>query len=189
MPARIDTTKQIPTEIEEQIQAWIDNPLRNEHLVFQWTDDDTIRSEDLHLDEGDFDANHELEMRYSVEIKVDDNESQHIIKPGANALEQHVIDWLNEEAKDNGGSIIDIANDLSQGGCESGIGGLTYYTDCNEFFDRFESDIEEVINNLELDFGSIIRDSFSMSIIRQRLSWTAFEETVRNLMNECEIDY
>ena len=150
--------------------------------------DDTIRSEDLHLDEGDFDANHELEMRYSAEIKVDDNESQHIIKRNASYLEQHCIAWLNEEAESNGGSVVDIAKDLSQGGCESGIGGLTYYTDCDDFFDKFESEIEEVIDNLELDFDSIIGDRFSMSIIRQRLSWRAFEETVQNLMNECEVE-
>ncbi len=62
-----------------------------------------------------------------------------------------ITEWLNEyldENEENGYSRKNILEDITEHGCQSGIiGELIYYKDTVDFYDEYEDEIWERINN------------------------------------------
>ena len=97
-----------------------------------------------------------------------------------NTLEE-AISYLNDVSKYGGGS-----------GC---ISGLTYYTDTIKFYDEHETEIEEILDNYRDNIGlktrpeainSLNGSAESIDEEKNLLSWMAYEETAREILEELE---
>jgi hypothetical protein len=85
---------------------------------------------------------------------------------------QELTDALAERFTDED-EIIDVANY----GCSIGVSGFVYYKECNEFFQRFEDDIEDVcFDTLGDDFMAILsKDITSVQGLIQVMVWHTVE--------------
>lgn len=104
-------------------------------------------------------------------------------------LKSEVIKDLQEEDDKQG-----YLQDVLRGGVGSGIVNRLIWTiDAVKFFNRNETEIEDMIKEFQEDFGYEKRSQFISSIdkdgfcsIEQEkvlLSWFAYEETVRTLLD------
>jgi len=112
-----------------------------------------------------------------------------------NALEREVENICEEEAENYDDGIRGFIKDLHQGGCSSGlVGSLVYYSDTTEFYDKFENEIQELINNYTQEFGYKNQLEFISSLngaenvygneqLKNLLAWFAFEETAFQLFD------
>lgn len=70
-------------------------------------------------------------------------------------------------------------------GCVSGmVSGLIYYADTQAFFNRHQDEIFEIYNELlseGMEFNQEINSNF--------LAWLGYEETIRRIANDLEIEY
>jgi len=109
-----------------------------------------------------------------------------------NTLKSEVLEELKgfetlEEAKD-------FLNDLTTHGCVSGmIGKLIYYKDTNDFYDKYEDEIEDLLEELGYKnrFEAIqsLNGSENVGSIEQEknlLSWFGFEQTGFKILGELE---
>ena len=102
-----------------------------------------------------------------------------------NKLTKHVASYILENYSSND-EIKCFFEDLSRGGCESGmVGDLIYYNDTKAFFLKFESEIEDLKEELEDSLGETLKIKGK---ITNWLAWFGFEETARNLSNELGIN-
>lgn len=106
------------------------------------------------------------------------------------SLEKEVQDIVNEEAE---GDVDRYIESLRRSGCVSGmVGRLVYYSDTNDFYERHEDEIWEMIVNMQKDLG--YKDPFSVIAMfngavdvgsavtfKNLLAWVAFEETAFKL--------
>lgn len=100
-------------------------------------------------------------------------------------LERDVISMLLDEDEDY---IIDHMKDVLNHGCQSGVcGNLIYYKDTYEFFDKHYSDIQDMLD--EFDEQGIPFDINKDGNIKNTGAWLAYEETVRKLLDELQIEY
>ena len=168
MSARIDTTR---TLSDDSIEYIINN--------FE-----SVNLEDAFISGNFEDAN---DLFQAIEII----ETATLIKPEANPLEAHVIEWINEQAEGYTSDTPhkEAVKDLMHGGCKSGIvGHLIYYTQTNSFVDEYEDEISAIIDDLKDNCGEVdflFKDGANLKNIKNIMAWCAFEETARNLMIEC----
>ena len=107
-----------------------------------------------------------------------------------NRLKDEVIGYVLEYYKTNE-EIKMFFEDLLRSGCQSGIiGSLIYYKDTNDFFDKYEEEIEDLISkNMEmlgietrpLFIESLNGSAENMTQEKNLLSWFAFEEIAREI--------
>lgn len=89
-------------------------------------------------------------------------------------------------------------SDLLTHGCVSGmISELIYYEDTNKFFDKYENEIEDLISenmeNLGIETRPLFIESLNgsaenISQEKNLLSWFSFEETIRQINEEYQIN-
>jgi len=100
-------------------------------------------------------------------------------------LEQHVASYAIEEAG-NYDEVGSWFSDLFQHGCISGmVGGMIYYADTHKFFDEYYSEIEELREQYEEDFGEPLQVKGDL---KNWYAWFAFEETARKIAQEVGIE-
>lgn len=114
-------------------------------------------------------------------------------------LKKNVIGTL----LDKGGAedIESYITDLLEGGCQSGTeGSLIYYTDTLAFYRRFKTEIHDMLKELLSECGIASpaelfgdkwdkEDIFAEETTNQNLlAWFGFEETVRSVAYELEMD-
>ena len=200
MTAYIQTeSKRMPAMIENAITDWIGNEDTEEYLILHQIDNqieiaeiDTLRyANEEHID-------------YSIRTEIE-SATATLVKKDANPLEQHVVNWINEQAADsyteaNEEAIKSVISNLQRGGCQSGmVPHLIYYNQTTEFFDNYEAEITEVINNFKDGTGdnSIIAgnvdkfgnvDDFDMTQLKNRMAWAAFEIVADQIANEAGIE-
>ena len=82
--------------------------------------------------------------------------------------------FLNDDA----GEYLSELEDISMHGCGGGVSGFLYTHELNEFFDEHESDIEDVLNELDIRLENLVRDSTSwtFSEMKQNAVWVVVEE-------------
>lgn len=92
-------------------------------------------------------------------------------------------------------------SDIVNHGLQSGIvGGLIYYSDTTKFYKKHKKDIMEILKDLlqdcglkspaELFGGKFDSDDYFIEEIQNQnlLAWFGYEETVRNITYELEIE-
>ena len=118
----------------------------------------------------------------------------------SNRLQEYVKDYLLEYGEEYD-DISDYISDILKNGCQSGIvGSLIYYKDTNEFYDKYEDEIEDLLeeyqdncgynNRMEAianlngadDVGNIMQE-------KNLLAWFGFETAVSNIADELEIEW
>ena len=174
MPARIDTKKDVICN-HDDLLTWMESPI--------CISDPDQFSEFLEL--------------FTIE------ETQTLIKPEANPLEAHVIEWINENVSEGTyDNPKDTVSALMNHGCKSGfVTHLINTSDQRQFCDDYQEHIEVIIEDLIDNVGEaehIIRggewnhqtqkfshDDFSFDNMRERFAFIGFEETARNLIIEC----
>lgn len=118
------------------------------------------------------------------------------LKNGASALEKKVINVLLDQE-----DIEIYINDLMQHGCQSGmVGELISYNDTIAFFNKYKKDILDLLEETMKEYGAsspakifgknwddedyFIREQHNQNL----LAWFGFEETVRKIAYELELD-
>jgi len=91
-------------------------------------------------------------------------------------------------------------NDLLTHGCVSGmVGKLIYYSDTVKFYDRYEDEIENLLDETREEMGYSNRFDMigslngaenvgDMTQEKNLLAWFAFEETARTIANEIGLE-
>ena len=96
-----------------------------------------------------------------------------------NAVIEIALDHIDDY--DNG---VDYFEDIISNGCVSGIvGELIYYYQTEEFFNKHANEIFDLYNDLVEEFGQI-----DMELSKNNLAWFAFEETLRNIAYDLDIE-
>jgi hypothetical protein len=122
------------------------------------------------------------------------------IKKGTdNKLTKKVINVLLD--KGNTSDIECYINDLLQHGCQSGIEGtLIYYTDTMSFYKKYQKEIKLMLKEMMDDTGAKSpkdlfgdkwedEDMFAEEQLNQNLlAWFGFEESVRKIAYDLEMD-
>jgi len=96
-----------------------------------------------------------------------------VAKEAINALEDYdnIEDWFN---------------DLLSHGCSSGmIGGMIYYCDTHNFYDKYYNEIEDLRYEYEEMTGEKLHPNDDL---KNWFAWFAYEEIARQLANELEIE-
>lgn len=132
-----------------------------------------------------------MEMIFDGEIKYNRKRKVYTM----NALEREVKSICESESENYDDGIRGFIKDLRQGGCVSGlVGSLIYYSDTIEFYDKFENEIQELIDNYTQELGYNNRLEFISSLngsenvhsneqLKNLLAWFAFEETAFQLFD------
>ena len=115
-----------------------------------------------------------------------------------NPLEEKVKEMVLDHAED--GEVESWLKNLAQHGCVSGIcGGLIYYEETVKFYDEFESEIWDLLEECKDNMGSknILEfigglngadDVGSNDQFKNLLAWFSFEETARKLAEKTGIE-
>lgn len=75
-------------------------------------------------------------------------------------------------------------NNVLDYGCASGVvGELIYYTQTTEFFNTHADEIFDLYNELKSEYGEI-----DIELSKNNLSWLAFEETLRQIANDLNME-
>lgn len=116
-------------------------------------------------------------------------------------LQNHVKEWLEEQAENYYNGIEGVIKDLMYGGCQSGmVTNLIYNNDTVEFYKQYRDEIDNLLKDTLEEYGYscpaelfgnkwdkedlFARDHFNQN----RLAWFGFEETARNLCLEAGIE-
>ena len=79
----------------------------------------------------------------------------------------------------------DYFTQIIEYGCASGIvTELIYYYQTEDFFKEHMEDIFDLYNELKEELGEI-----DMELSANNLAWLGFEETIRQIANDIEIDF
>ena len=184
MTARIETEKQTPTVINNAISDWFEDEHSSEYLIIRKSDGITELAKSgedyiIHDEDNPID--------YSVSVDTESSNTSYIVKPEANPLEQHVIDWINETTSENvyGNTPKDVVSTLMAKSCDSGMTThLLRHTETYQFVIDYRFEVEEIISEIYEDKipSQLLDDGWA--IFYDKLAWIAFEETARRLLSE-----
>ena len=67
--------------------------------------------------------------------------------------------------------------DVAKHGCIGGVSGFIYSAELFEFFNQHESDIEDILEQLEVPITQLVSDeeSWSMQVLRESAVWLVVE--------------
>lgn len=117
-----------------------------------------------------------------------------------NRLKQYVKEYLIEYGEDYD-DMSDFIKEILEHGCQSGIvGALIYYKDTNEFYDKYEDEIEDLLEEYQNSCGysnrmeaiSNLNGASDVGNIMQEknlLAWMGFEEMVRLIAEEIGVEW
>ena len=98
-------------------------------------------------------------------------------------LEQTLDERFTGE--DGRSDLIDIVNH----GIAGGFSPFLYSTELCEFFDEHESDIEDLLNDMDISLNDIVQDpeSWTFQEVKERSVWIAVEEYCHRKHDELEL--
>jgi len=110
-----------------------------------------------------------------------------------NEMQQSIIKELLDEYSDDT-NLVGYMKDVLEHGCASGI-WLCYYTDTNNWYDKYENEIEDLLEQYQDECGfvdrfetiSSLNGSQNVGNICQEknlLCWYGYEETIRYLLTQ-----
>ncbi len=121
------------------------------------------------------------------------------LKKDGNKLEKKVINVLLDQG--TAGEIESYINDLMQHGCISGmVGELIYYNDTVKFYKKYQKEIKAILQESLQETGFTSpkelfgdkweeEDIFAEEDLNQNLlAWFGFEETVRKIAYQLEME-
>ena len=90
--------------------------------------------------------------------------------------------FLNDE---DGDYLCDM-KDIATHGIAGGFSGFIYSTELCEFFDEHESDIEDLLHDMDISLNDIVADpeSWTYQEVKERSVWIAVEEYCSRKVDE-----
>lgn len=112
---------------------------------------------------------------------------ENMLKGNESELEKEVItdllEYLGDESEED---LISYVKDIINHGCISGVvSKMIYYIDTKKFFIKHMDEILELYSDLKEDLGS---DPLK-EVNSNNLAWLGYEETVRKIADNLEIEY
>lgn len=102
-------------------------------------------------------------------------------------MKAEVLDYLIEFAELDPEYIEGHIEDILQYGCVSGtVSPMIYYNDTHKFFKKHFDEIMDLVEELEEETGQAIKIDGDR---KNGLAWLGFEETVRFIAYELDLDY
>lgn len=73
---------------------------------------------------------------------------------------------------------MDEVRDVAKYGCIEGVNGFIYSSELAEVYEAFEDEIEQTIENLDVEFSSLVSDinCWTMQEAKEKMVWIAVEE-------------
>ena len=70
----------------------------------------------------------------------------------------------------------DEIKDVAEYGCSGGFSDFIYSTEIAEFFDKYEDEIEDALDNFGLKYGDLLDTSefYTMQELKERAVWAVF---------------
>ena len=103
---------------------------------------------------------------------------------GRGTFRWFVLNTIEKEGSDNIESYI---SDVLTYGCINGtVGALTYTSDVHRVFDRYYSDIDDVVSEVKEEFGEV-ENRYDLDV-KTFYTFLAFEETVRDIAEDLGLD-
>ena len=98
----------------------------------------------------------------------------------AKALDER---FLSDE--DGRSDLVDIVNH----GIASGFSGFIYSTELAEFFDEHESDIEDMLDDMDITLNDIVQDpqSWTFQEVKERSVWIVVENYCHCMFDELDL--
>ena len=80
----------------------------------------------------------------------------------------------------------DEVKDVANYGCIGGVSGFIYYNEINEFFDHYESQIEDVMETLDVTYQDLVPNATNIQELKQAAVWFVVEDYCQSvaLMHE-----
>ena len=82
------------------------------------------------------------------------------------------------DARFEGPDRIQELRDITKHGLSGGVGGFIYSSELADFFDEHESDIEDVLQEMDFPFSDLVEDeeSWTFQGMKERAVWIVVEE-------------
>jgi hypothetical protein len=105
---------------------------------------------------------------------------------GQNNLKDYVINYIIDDRQSDE-DIKLFFKDFFYGGCQSGyVASLIYYADTNQFFNKYEGEIQELVEEWQESTGEGLKIN---GLISHFFSWFGFEEMARKICDEIGLEF
>ena len=69
----------------------------------------------------------------------------------------------------------DEIKDVARYGCEGGVNGFIYYSETEKFFDEYEDEIYDYLNDCDYSMKDFVTSGSTISTLKNSLVWCAVE--------------
>jgi len=82
----------------------------------------------------------------------------------------------------------DEIKDVANHGCSGGVSGFIYYSETEKFFDEYEDEIYDYLNDYEMSMVDFVDTSSTISSVKNYMVWTVVEAwcQAQDIVNELE---
>jgi hypothetical protein len=79
--------------------------------------------------------------------------------------------------------------DVANHGCAGGVSGFIYSSELFEFFNEHESDLEDLMQELGLALGDLVKDTndWTYQEMRENTVWIAVESYCHSIVDACAV--
>jgi hypothetical protein len=80
----------------------------------------------------------------------------------------------------------DEIKDVANYGCSGGVSGFIYYNEINEFFDHYESQIEDIMEMAGITYQDLVPHADNIQTLKQTAVWFVVEDYCQHALNVLE---
>ena len=83
----------------------------------------------------------------------------------------------------------DEIQDVAKYGCVGGVSGFIYSSELCDFFEEHETEIEDIMEMLDIKYFDLVPDAQSIQQYREAAVWLVVEDYCQNQVLEAEAEY
>ena len=80
----------------------------------------------------------------------------------------------------------DEIKDVANYGCAGGVNGFIYYSETSKFFDEYEAEIYDYLNDAGFSMKNFVHSGSTISTLKNYLVWCVVEMYCQCVLNEYE---
>ena len=80
----------------------------------------------------------------------------------------------------------DEIKDVANYGCAGGVNGFIYYSETSKFFDEYEAEIYDYLNDAGFSMKNFVHSGSTISTLKNDLVWCVVEMYCQCVLNEYE---
>jgi len=81
---------------------------------------------------------------------------------------------------------LDEIKDVANYGCEGGVSGFIYYSETSKFFDEYEDEIYDYLNDAEYSMKNFVDTGSTIATLKNAMVWCVVEMYCQCVLNEYE---